>query len=337
MNQSHQKLDPSIRWINEVPFGIQDMMFKKGRWGKRDIRRIMAIARKYRDTPYTGSFKPDANVIAHTGIQPGNTHAVYLIDFDTSQPLDMEQIILIHKIIAEFGIHYKEMVYTSNGGLHFYIATDTKVEIHNKQKLPFKKNVFPDFIDGIDIRGKGGKGFRPPTKFKDCPFQCTSLLKHQATVLMDSQVLSNIIESFFEYEKKSRDTVSRSPRASSNLIKNVPVKRIQLSNNLSINVQMQNMINKMRGPLLLLVSPGAPDIESLPSRSGKAEFLYWKALFLESRANGIPDYVMFTLLDKYQPSFEVDKTVEQLRYLKYNKPFTNAKLQELFPWINIKK
>ena len=63
----------------------------------------------------------------------------------------------------------------------------------------------------------------------------------------------------------------------------------------------------------------------------KKEFLYWKAVFLETRANGIPDDTIMGILAKTQPAFDEKTTKTQLKAIKTaEKPYTDPTLRDMF-------
>lgn len=90
-------------------------------------------------------------------------------------------------------------------------------------------------------------------------------------------------------------------------------------------------LNRLREPLQSLIS-GETEIEEISAKTGKKEFLYWKALFLETRANDIPDEIVMGYLSKTQPAFSSKKTKQQLKHIgKDDRPFLNPTLLKLFP------
>ena len=92
------------------------------------------------------------------------------------------------------GIVVKQMAATGSGGLHVLVLADTSVEIHNGQGYELQEGIFPDYVKDVDIRGKGGKIFRPPTKFADHPFSYQVIYTTPSCFLMDSGMLDTVIE-----------------------------------------------------------------------------------------------------------------------------------------------
>lgn len=94
--------------------------------------------------------------------------------------------------------------------------------------------------------------------------------------------------------------------------------------------KLSQKLNKLREPFQKILK-GEIEIESVSAQMGQKEFLYWKSLFLETRANGIPDDIVMGLLAKSQPHFDYGTTKVQLRQIKaWDKPYTNRTLNKLF-------
>lgn len=83
----------------------------------------------------------------------------------------------------------------------------------------------------------------------------------------------------------------------------------------------------------LLVPHPNNEIHGLCRKTNHPEFLYWKGLFIEAQTCGILPQELYTILQQTQPAFDIPTTETQLKYhvKPTSRPFTDLKLQELFP------
>lgn len=103
-------------------------------------------------------------------------------------------------------------------------------------------------------------------------------------------------------------------------------------------LSIEARILKMRQPFQDLLDPTKGlEIHGLCAKTGKPEFLYWKALFIEGQACGITPQELYPYLKLSQINFDEKTTDEQLpcHVFSYSKPFTNKKLNEMFPGVNL--
>jgi hypothetical protein len=291
--------------LNLVPFGKKDEIDKPHKGKPFPIKWKI-----YQKVMYVQDIEDDDNLILITGPIPDTKNQLIVVDFDGE--LDNHLYYLMSEL-GKYRVFPFQINRTCSGGLHFLIISDKKNEIRNKQGMKLKKGKWMDFIHDIDIRGAGGLVFYPPTKFtdKDKPYEMLYRFTGKDFKITRSEDLLFFIDDIYrikKYEKQSPD-----------------IQR-------DIAILYNEKIRKMREPLKRLLAPGAIDIEELASETNKLEFLYWKALWLEAIHNDINFNVIVRLLQKHQPAFDYDTTVNQLRFIADCNPFTNVKLEELFPW-----
>lgn len=77
---------------------------------------------------------------------------------------------------------------------------------------------------------------------------------------------------------------------------------------------------------------GKHDINNLVAKFGEKEHVYWKYLYLEAYHRvGLKPEELFPLLQENQPSFDLKKTLDQLKHVDFNKlPLTSEKYYKYF-------
>lgn len=298
--------------LNIIPFGRRNLDTKQ--------ESFPTSWKKYQDEYYKGFLTRDKNYALITGKLPKQDVQLMVLDFDgnfSSEMYNEIRKILISYDLAE-GVN--QINWTGNRGFHFMYFTDTKNKFGNVQKRSHKINIFPKSVNHVDIRCNGGLIFYPPSTFSDS-LQSYKILLYTPKESSDKLVSSDKFLKFFNefYTEPVKQKME-------------PVKpKIETIHD-DVNAIYKDRVRKMREPLRLLLLPGASDIERLSESTGMAEFLYWKALWLEIFANDISTELAMRMLEKNQRSFQYEETIHQLQYIDVDlRPFTNKKLEELFP------
>ena len=188
----------------------------------------------------------------------------------------------------------KTFIVQTPHGIHIYFRINGKCPKRQTQ-IPAK---LPE-LKHFDILGNLGYALVPPSTIDN---EFYTEVNQYPVKKISREFFDKIVEIF--REKNSEDEA-------------VPNLTIKLSN--------------LREPLQEILR-GNIEIEEIAHKTGKKEFLYWKAVFLETRANGIPDDIIMGFLAKTQPAFDSSKSLQQLRHIAKNqKPYTNITLFKLFP------
>jgi hypothetical protein len=293
--------------FNLVPFG------KRGKDRKGET--FPNGWREYQNRYYDGEITEDDNVVLITGKLPGQDIQVVVLDFDGCFDLKSMGDILkgLNLIDRDLPSLVYQIIDTGNKGKHFIYLCDMEVEIRNTQKRKHKEKYFPIKIKGIDVRGNGGLVYYPPTHFIDSKQEYKRYITRPTPKIISSNVIQKFINRVYEKKK--------------------PKYKYKPDIKKDIQVIYNDRISSLRKPLRDLVSEGARDIEDIADETGVLEFLYWKALWLEAMHHDISVELMTRLLSRYQDSYDHAETMHQLNYLDGSmRPFTNAKLQEMFPW-----
>ena len=100
------------------------------------------------------------------------------------------------------------------------------------------------------------------------------------------------------------------------------------------------IVHRMRKPLMDILE-GKIEIESFAKEQGLDEHVYWSGTYKEAwNFLGLVPEEIFPLLEKSQPSFDLEKTLAQLNSGSHNyddKPLTNETLARYFPHYSYKK
>ncbi len=291
--------------LNLVPFGRQDVT-KKGH--------DLPDWKIYQTKRYEGGIAWYNNMLCITGKIPGIEKSIIVFDFDGNQTTD--DLKSIGEMLRKHDVMFSMVIRTGNMGSHFYVATKPKPAITNIHNRKLKVDWFPKCVNHVDVRGEGGIVFFPPTKFSDSPESYKEIWKLSKDGFM-LEIQNSKILKFIDDIYMHPDSISKKEE-----------KFISPDNN--DKGTFDEKIRNMRKPLRDLVSPGARNIERISNETGKKEFLYWKALWIEAKTNKINVDTMFDLLAKYQPSFDKATTICQLPHVGKT-PFSNEKLSELFP------
>lgn len=206
--------------------------------------------------------------------------------------------------------------------LYYYMKNFLETRHPNPNRISKKSKTqpFPVFIGtvktnyyqwlkGWDILGQNGYAIIPPSKLKDAGY--TSF---------NGNSIKSIDSNQFELVKK---------------------------------FFLMDTVKQVREPFVDILNGRTSDgkvmeIESYAVKYGKDEHLYWKGLFFEVYYQaGLQPKEIYSFLEKNQPAFDKKKTEQLLKY-HYNKPngywedkktgkkipnkpYSNAKMKELFP------
>ena len=188
---------------------------------------------------------------------------------------------------------FKTRLVATPHGLHAYFYIDGEVPKRTTQI----KAKLPE-LKALDILGEGGYALIPPSTIDD---EFYMEINHNKPAKISREYFDKIIEVFSEEKKED-----------------------------SIENKILKQIVHLREPIQKLIR-GEIDIEEISAEMGHKEFKYWKALFLETRANHIPDEAVMGMLAKTQQHFDESTTTIQLRQLKgWEKPYTNVTLNKMF-------
>ncbi|MCP4651664.1 MAG: hypothetical protein GY853_16505 [PVC group bacterium] len=113
-------------------------------------------------------------------------------------------------------------------------------------------------------------------------------------------------------------------------IKTITVQQFEEVKNFFI--KEKTTTTKLRRPFEQILK-GELEIENMAIEHGTEEHVYWKFLFREVYHRlGLEPQDIFSLLEKSQPAFDVDKTEQQLEHHDHTDlPLTNAKMKKYFP------
>jgi hypothetical protein len=292
--------------LNRIPFGVRHLE-PKGKSFPQNWR-------QYQKKLYDGKITKDDNVALITGDVPGENYQIVVIDFDGCwlNKKDVNEIkSFLYQIDASLK-YYCMIVHTANCGFHFVYMCDKSVEIRNIQRKEINEKYRTENIKGIDIRGNGGLVYFPPTCFLGAKQQYKIIHKGNCYYLVSSLVIKKFINEVFVFKKHKR-ILEPSPKN-------------------DINILFNAQISSLRQPLRDLLTKDGPEIEHLSREAGVSEFLYWLALWIEVKYREIDFNVVINLLSRFQPSFDLKETLHQLKFISDDaKPFTNRKLEEMFP------
>ncbi len=186
----------------------------------------------------------------------------------------------------------KTHIVTTPHGLHIYFYIDGEIPPRQTQI----KAKLPE-LKAFDILGEGGYALIPPSTIND---EFYMAINKYTPKKITREYFDKLVQIFSEEKKES--VVSK----------------------------YVNNLKDLRKPIQQLIK-GEMDIEEVAAETGEKEFLYWKAIFLETRANNIPDEIVMGMLASSQTHFDQQKTTIQLRQIKKDtKPFTNKTLNKLF-------
>ena len=154
-------------------------------------------------------------------------------------------------------------------------------------------------VKHFDILGEGGYALIPPSMIGDEFY--LEIPPYRKPRKISREVFDKIVE-IFQQKNKEDESV----------------------------YDLTNKLGKLRKPIQQLIK-GEIDIEDISAQTKNKEFLYWKALFLETRTNGIPDDIVMGILSKSQKHFDAKTTTTQLRQIKaWERPYTNLTLKNMF-------
>jgi len=190
--------------------------------------------------------------------------------------------------------HFKTLWVATPHGLHVYFYIKEGEVPDRRTQIKAK---LPE-LKAFDILGNGGYALIPPSIVDDNFYMEANNNKPMA---ISREAFNNIV-SIFEQKDETDEAIYK----------------------------LTAKLDSLREPFQKILK-GEIEIESISARMNHKEFKYWKALFLESRANSIPDTIIMGMLAKSQPSFNYDTTKIQLRQIKdWEKPYTNYTLNKMF-------
>jgi len=197
------------------------------------------------------------------------------------------------KNILDILKHLETKMVATPHGLHVYFYIKGEMPERRTQI----KAKLPE-LKAFDILGEGGYALIPPSIVDDKFYMD---INDKEPLRISREYFDSIVQIFSE--EKPQESIE--------------------------NKYNKNLMN-LRKPIQKLIK-GEIDIEEIAVETGEKEFLYWKALFLETRANKIPDEIVMGILAKTQRHFDETKTIQQLRHIRgEDKPYTNRTLNRLF-------
>ena len=236
-------------------------------------------------------------------------------------------------------------------GYHFYyymnsssIDRSTNVnKIFDKKKKMFvgtvKTNFF-EYLKGLDFLGNNGYALIPPSELYEIEYiNQDGVQKIEYEYEIDKKIIKKVIKrTLLKYEPYNNKK-----------IKIIDSKQFELIKKFFL----MDTIKQVREPFVDILNGKSSDgkvmeIESYSVKYGKDELLYWKGLFFEVyHQTGLQPKEIYSFLEANQPAFDKKKTEQQLKY-HYNKPngywidkktgkkvpnkpFSDAKMKELFP------